>query len=189
MQQPLACPTAGDKLPNFTLPDAAGTLRVFYNELRGGPILLAAFADLRETQQEAALGKLAEMAGGLAERGVEILALAANDGATVAATANRFGLTFPLFADPQRATLAPLLAAEPPVFPATTAVAPKACPEDRFRLAAASAIPNLWCDGFDSSARRTSSMTASPAPRVASILLHWASHTCSTVSSALSTRA
>jgi len=120
MQQPPACLTAGEKVPNFTLPDAAGTLRVFYNELRGGPVILAAFSDLREVQQDGTLRKLSELAPGLADQGAEIFAVATR---SVAGQA----LPFPLFADPQGAALAQLLAAEPPVFPATTAVVPKVC--------------------------------------------------------------
>lgn len=120
MQQPSACLSAGDKVPSFTLPDAAGTQRVFYNELRGGPIVLAAFSDLRDAQQESALRKLSEAAPGLADQGVEIFAVTASTGANPS-------LPFPLFTDAQGTALARLLAAEPPVFPATTAVMPKAC--------------------------------------------------------------
>jgi predicted 2-oxoglutarate/Fe(II)-dependent dioxygenase YbiX/peroxiredoxin len=127
MQQPAAYPMPGDKLQNFALPDAAGTLRVFANEVRGAPAILFALSDLGDPQQEAALGQLAEVAAGEAGQDVELYVVAANEPARLAAVTARLRLAFPLFSDRQGAILPRLLAAEPLFAPANAPVAPRFC--------------------------------------------------------------
>jgi predicted 2-oxoglutarate/Fe(II)-dependent dioxygenase YbiX/peroxiredoxin len=127
MQQPAAYPMPGDKLQNFALPDAAGTLRVFANEVRGAPAILFALSDLGDPQQEAALRRLAETAHGAAGPDVELYAVAAAEPARLSGLAARLGLTFPLFSDLQGAVLPRLLAAEPPLPPASKPFTPRLC--------------------------------------------------------------
>ena len=59
MEQPVTCLSPGDRLPNFTLPDATGKTRIFYNELKGRPVVLFACGTLDEQEQGKALAGVA----------------------------------------------------------------------------------------------------------------------------------
>lgn len=127
MAQRAGHPLPGDKLPNFALPDAAGTMRVFANEVRGAPAILLALSDLADPEQEAVLKRLAEAVPGAAGPDVELYVVAASEPARLAALSRRLGLRIPLFSDRQGAVLPRLLAAEPPQPPASQPYTPRLC--------------------------------------------------------------
>ncbi len=100
----------GDRVPNFLLPDQEGINRSFYHELNGGAILLLAL----DSAEDAAATELVMAAAGLAADfgalGVQIFALSGADSAANKMLADAQGLEFPVFADPDRTSVAFLLA-------------------------------------------------------------------------------
>ncbi len=100
----------GDKLPNFALPDQAGATRNFYNEVKGGPILLAVCDGSEPAGGDAPLAALQAAAEGLAGEGAQLFGLIAGGPEAGAARAKRLGLGFPLFADAQGVAVPHLLA-------------------------------------------------------------------------------
>ncbi len=119
MQQQEITLTRGDRVANFALKETAGTTRVFYWEVNGGPIVLFAFGSAQDPSQDAALAALAAQAETLHAAGAELFAVSADDVAANKATAERHGLTFPLFSDREGAILPILLTADAPGLPET----------------------------------------------------------------------
>lgn len=113
MQAPTQGLAPGDKLPNFALPDQGGTTRIFYNELKGGPIVLIVCAAPASTG-EALLAAFRDAAPALTAAGAQRFALLPGAPQVAAACAERLGLDFPLFADTQGQAVPHLLAAEAP---------------------------------------------------------------------------
>ena len=62
---PKAAIAPGDRVPNFVLPDAAGTMRMFYGEVTGQQVILAFFsaAHTREDLEEMLRAFKASVAG------------------------------------------------------------------------------------------------------------------------------
>ena len=103
MQQRILTP--GDRMPNFALRNSADIVKAFYMELGGGPIILLAFRSAEDPDQSAILSALVAETNSLRAAGKEIFAISNNDVATNAATVERYGLDFPLYADPEEVIL------------------------------------------------------------------------------------
>ena len=104
--------TAGDKLPNFTLPDQNGASRIFYNEVKGGPIVLAVG---EASAGDALLGALQASGDAIVEAGGQLFGLLSIAPEACGDCATRLGLRFPLFADPQGTAVPHLLAPATPM--------------------------------------------------------------------------
>ncbi len=119
--------TPGDKLPNMALPDQTGTVSNFYNELKGGPIVVFACASLGDAGHEASLAALLAALDGAAELRCQLIALTGDPVAENAAAASRLGASFQILSDNGSGALGYLLAAEPPLLPGVAPKAPAAC--------------------------------------------------------------
>ena len=93
--------TSGDKLSNFSLPDQQGTARLFYNEVKGGPVVLLVCAEAQDVASEAMLAAFQAAASALREVGGQLFGLQPGPVQASAERAARLGLNFPLFADVQ----------------------------------------------------------------------------------------
>ncbi|MGQ0676983.1 MAG: 2OG-Fe(II) oxygenase [Rhodospirillales bacterium] len=88
----------GDRVPNFVLADLAGAFRLFYDQTKGVPGVVA-LVRAADPQSAAAIKALAARAPELAEAGAEAFAVVA--GAADAAAALAKDAPFPVFVDPE----------------------------------------------------------------------------------------
>ena len=115
----------GEKLPNFSLPDQSGTARLFYNEVKGGPIVLVVCAAAQDVPGEALLTAFQSRLEAFGDAGGQLFAMQPGPGASCAERAARLGLGFPLFADVQGVAVPHLLGGQG---------APTAAPEARIYI-------------------------------------------------------
>ena len=111
MQQEAAF-SRGDRVPNFRLPNQSGATGSFYHDVKGGAVLLLALESLNSPQGKEALSFLASQFASLAEQGVEVFAIAQDGPIAVSSVAETQGLSFHLYADPQRSITKRLLIRE-----------------------------------------------------------------------------
>ena len=115
--------SAGDKLPNFALPDQTGAQRIFYNEVRGGPIVLAVCDAAGAQASESLLTALQASSEAFAQVGAQVFGLLSGSAQDCAERAARLGLSCTLFADAQGVAVPHLLApADPNAAPALARV-------------------------------------------------------------------
>lgn len=108
IRPPAAALASGDRVPNFVLADQQGAFRAFYERARGNPIALLILADgAAAAELEAAAASTAEREGA----GIDLIAIAPEDQASLKATADRLGLVAPVLSDPKRSVTGGLVKA------------------------------------------------------------------------------
>lgn len=117
----------GDKLPNMALPDQGGTVRTFYNELKGGPIVLFVAASFQQRAPEAVLAGLVERLPTLATHRAELIALSGDSVAQNAALADGLSADLQILAGGESGVIEHLLAGEPPLLPGVEPPRPECC--------------------------------------------------------------
>ncbi len=115
--QPSASLCPGDRVPDFQLPDHLGTRRIFYNEVRGRPLLLFVAAGLDAAAT--AFQVFASRVGSFVELGADCLVVTGAGIADNAALLARCGIDLPAYSDPQRQLVTALLAMPADVGPAS----------------------------------------------------------------------
>lgn len=117
--------TPGDRFPDFIFPDQEGTNRQFYNEVRGGPILLLVARSVLSAAGATALQALVARQAEIASLGADLFALTADPVSATAVSAQAMGADCRIFSDGKSELVSLLLPPTAPVFPQTQAEQPE----------------------------------------------------------------
>ncbi|MEX1205285.1 MAG: 2OG-Fe(II) oxygenase [Dongiaceae bacterium] len=110
MRQPAARLTVGDRAPNFVLPDRHGKFQMFYERVKGNPVVLFLCAAERAADL-AELRVFAQSQAAFAAAGIDLFLINRASVAETAALAGDLDLAAPLLADPEGAVTAGFRAA------------------------------------------------------------------------------